>query len=327
MWHIELLKHLARQICKTNKKEATLFVEYLFFLLDHLYGKKPFEALMLMGIIKDLFFFAKKNESRDISLSDFSRLCIGLVIVHTKAAYDLHVGNKTFIKLIKNKKIFAALSKQYKMERQDSEYGSFFSYASQYNSIPDIFYINMLTKIEREVLGQLKYKVSCAIYPFSYVMCALLLQIRHQFDVTTDLLNFLLPYLGCNDEFDEFIGAIGNFQDLQYCIDDIYMQLKSYVAQSKNANYCTYLFPVFSLRHGHEVASIMKQIKRHELSDVDSILARLNQIKIIDVDDKLAELIHSLEILYGTRNEDNYMIEVSGALEMATDCRLNFIIY
>ncbi len=327
MWHIELLKHLARQICKTNKNEAALFVEYLFFLLDHLYGKKTFEALMLMGIIKDLFFFAKRNENRDILLSDFSRLCIGLVIIHTKATYDLYIDNKTFIKLIKNKEIFAALSKQYKMEPQDNEYTCFFSYASQYNSIPDIFYINMLAKIEREVLGQLKYKVSCAIYPFSYVMCALLLQVKHQFDVTTDLLNFLLPYLGYNDEFDEFIGAIGNFQDLQYCIDDIYMQLESYVAQSKTANYFTYLFPVFSQRHCHEVASIMKQIKRHEFSDVDSILLQLNQIKIIDVDDKLAALIHSLEILYGTKNEDKHMIETSGALEIATDPRLNFIIY
>lgn len=317
MWHIELLKHLARQICKTNKNEAALFIEHLFLSLDYLYGKKPLEALMLMGMIKDLFFFSKKNEHRDISLADFSRLCIGLVVIHAKATYDSYIDNHTFIKLIKHKELFAALSSQDNIELTDNEYACFFAYAQQYKSIPDAFYIKLLAKIEREVLTQLRYKVSCATYPFSYVLCALLLQVKHQLDVTTDLLSFLLPYLGCNDEFDEFIGAIGNFQDVQFCLDDMYMQLESYVAQSKTSNYFANLFPVFFPRHVHEVVSIMKQIKRHELSDVDSILARLNQIEFVRVDDKLAGLIQSLEILYGTKNEDTYMIETSGDLELS----------
>lgn len=295
MWHIQLLKDLAQKICKTDQNAAVSFIEVLFYLIkqDSFLADK-LDVLALMGVIKDIYLFAKKNETKNISLAEFSIFCIGLLILHIKSSDDYIVENFDFASVIEDKNIFKALHRA----GDGKNIHRLFSPQDWRDRIDDLDPVVILHHIERDVFAQLQFKVSVNLYQLAYMLSALLARQNDQFGVVSDLLLFLLPYEGLNSEFNELIYGIKDLHAelIKPNMKEICKKLELFVAFSEH-------------RLVMKVASVIKQIKNNEFSNIHSIIERLNQLNSNNEDDELFSIIKSLKERYGYEDENECFSE------------------
>lgn len=318
MWHIELLGHLAQKICKTNPDEAALFIKNLFLSVSNsIYPNEPFEALMLMGMVQDVFAFAKKSEGKNISLSRFSQFCLGLIILHVKATDEFRIENKNFLDVITNEEILDVLQINNKLNQLNKRH--WHPKRFKHLGIPDSIYIKMLCRIEREVFAALEHKISVDITSVFNALYSLLLEMDNRLEVMTDLLLFIKPYCGLSDRFDGLIALLEDLKDVetQSQINGICVQLESYVGNGKKSYAFWHPLSSSKFKYAKEVNAIVGEIRDGTIQDIGSILEQLYQIKITHSKDKLVGLIGSFEeeyyVIIGdnskNENEDNFQKE------------------
>lgn len=308
MWYIQLARQLAQEICKSAPEFAADYIEDLFWLVnEQVYKNVPFAIGMLIGFIQDLHKLSKMNQKKEMSLSVFSRLSLGLIILHLKAAEDYYIENAAFLGVMLDDLIFEGLNLEnilLQLHKQTH---------LKDPSIPASICINVLNQIEWEVFAKLDHHVSPNLKTFSNALSELLDQIDNQAGLLTNLLLFIKPFQGKSDEFDNFIVSIEYMRDRanQWQINELCTELESYVSKGKKRNDFWSLSNSSKYEYVKDVAAIVKQINDDKYQDVDSILVLLSQIKITNNKDKLQLLIVSFNSKYGIQNAPNSLVENS----------------
>jgi hypothetical protein len=311
MWHIKLLQHLAQKICKTDKVLAARFIEHLFNLFELIYDNFEIELSMVLGLIKDLYLFAEENNERDVPLAQFAEECMGLIILHAKATDDLKIYIADFIPLLKDETLFFTLDIEEKIKQLEVTFYRRLFLKNKDNSgpptnirqliseIPNVFFLKLLTRIEKKVFAKLDYTVSVNPPQLIPILHSLLSEVDDQFEIVSQLLFILLSVEHEDEQFEQLIAAVKKIGDalLPPDINNIYNQLNEYADNSDS--YFPSLFFCSSVRqYGLEVAKITEQIKQKKLNDVSSILDKLYEIKISNYKDKLLNIIQSIENQY-----------------------------
>lgn len=313
MWYTNILHSQAKKICKSDKEMAEQFITHLIGFVETQWDYK-FELMAVLGFIKDLYLFAVYNHYRDVPLSEFSRVCIGLLILHIKNVDDNAVKVSDFIPLCKNKIISAAMDlhadvielksdcyKNTPLETIDhSMLGIDFKELSV--STSNKVLLKILLKIEKKVFLSLDYNVSVSVEQLILVFRMLLAEVDDPYQIVSQLL-FLLEVFEKRDKaFDQFILELRKIEGklLPSVLNEICIQLEEYL---KNPNFYSTLcfFCYLTPPHNEEITEIIEAIRQKELKDVDSIMEKLNEIKIVNSRDLLIDTIELLESKYRTQ--------------------------
>ncbi|KTD63428.1 DNA repair protein [Legionella santicrucis] len=316
MWYTDILQYQAKKICKSNKKMAERFITHLIHLVETQWDYE-FELMAVLGFIKDLYLFAENNQYRDISLSEFSRVCMGLLILHVKYADDYVVKVSDFIPLCKDEIIFTAMDMQNEVNELTSSIHtktplketeqSLLSRNLQkpFVSTPDKVLLKILIGIENEVFWNLDHNVSVNVDQLIIVFRMLIAETSDPHQFVSQLL-FLLEALEKEDEkFDEFIFELRKNEEelLPQVIHEICLRLEEYLKNTKshlNLHFFCCFVSASTHVHRRDISEIVEKIKQKELKDVDSILEKLYEIEIINPKDKLIDTIQFLESKYQT---------------------------
>ncbi|STY29193.1 Uncharacterised protein [Legionella wadsworthii] len=310
MWHIDILQYLARKICNSNQNKAAQFIARFIHLAEQ---EMEFEVLAILGFVKDLYLYSKKNQNRDVPLSEFARRCIGLFILHAKYSDDYQIYVSDFISLLKDKIIFSALG----IQKEVIELNEYLYANGQLKKIsPSLFSINfkkltsatpnkvllrILLRIEREVFFSLQHKVSLTANDLNQILLPLIYEIKEPYLVITQLIDLLKQFKHREAPLNQFILELEKIEDklITPTMSEICLQLEEYVStanQNSNAyanffynpeNYCI-----------NEVLKIIEGIQKKTIRDVDSILKKLFEINISNPNDPLIDKIQTLDAQY-----------------------------
>lgn len=110
MWYDTLLEYLGERICSSNKEKAKLFISQLFKLLkeDPDFGEN-FEPEFIFGVMVSLYNYSITHENQNVTLDEFGKYCIGLIMVFSKISEDLSVYCSDFIYILSDKTIVQEL--------------------------------------------------------------------------------------------------------------------------------------------------------------------------------------------------------------------------
>ncbi|KTC78697.1 hypothetical protein [Legionella cincinnatiensis] len=312
MWYTDILQYQAKKVCRSNKKMAEQFITHLINLIETQWDYE-FELMAVLGFIKDLYLFAENNQYRDVSLSEFSRVCMGLLILHVKYADDYVVRVSDFIPLCKDEVIFTAMDIQNEVNElisgiytetplKDTDQLSR-DFQKLFVSLPNKFFLKILLGIENEVFWNLDHNVSVNVDQLILVFRMLIAEASDPHQFVSQLLFFLEALEKKDEKFDEFIFELRKNEEdlLPLVIHEICLQLEEYLKKTKshfNIHFFCCLASTYG--HGRDVTEIVEKIKQKELKDVDSILEKLYGIEIISPKDKLIDTIQFLESKYRT---------------------------
>ncbi|KTD15590.1 DNA repair protein [Legionella gratiana] len=308
MWYTEILQYQAKKICKSNKEMAERFITHLINLVETRWDYE-FELMAILGFIKDLYLFAENNQYRDVSLSEFSRVCMGLLILHVKNADDHVVYVSDFIPLCKDEIVFTAMDIQNEVNKLKNNVHKKMHWTTSINfqkviaSTLNNVFLRMLLGIEKEVFLNLDHHVSVNVEQLIIVFRMLIAEARDPHQLVCQLL-FLLESLEQQDgKFDRFIFELRKSEKklLPLVIDEIRLHLEEYLTKTK-LHFKVHFFGCSTSNslHDREVTEIVEKIKRKELENIDSILEKLYEIEIVNPKDKLISTIQLLENKYRT---------------------------
>lgn len=316
MWYTGILQSQAKKICKSNKNMAERFITHLVNLIETKWDYE-FELMAILGFIKDLYLFAENNKYRDVSLSEFSRVCMGLLILHVKYADDYVVRVSDFIPLCKDEIIFTAMDIQNEVSGlissiytghllQDTDYSlSSRSFQKTFVSTANKILLRILLGIENEVFWNLDHNVSVNVDQLILVFRLLIAEASDPHQLVSQLLFFLEVLENKDEKFDELIFELRKSEAelLPLVVHEVCLQLEEYLAKSKshsNVRFFCCLTSPSPYDHSRDITEIVKKIKQKELQDIDSILEKLYEIEIISPKDKLIDIIQFLESKYRT---------------------------
>lgn len=295
---------------------AERFITHLINLMEIKWDYE-FELMAVLGLIKDLYLFAENNQYRDVSLSEFSRVCIGLLILHVKYADDSVVRVSDFILLCKDEVIFTAMDFKNEVHELINVFytGSPLKNAEQslisrdiqtsFNSTPNKIFLRILLGIENEVFGSLNHNVSVNVDQLIFVLRQLMSEASDPHELVSQLLFFLEVLENKNEKFGEFIFELRKSEEelLPLAVHEICLQLEEYLTKLKphsDVGFFCCLISSSIYDHSRDITEIVAKIKQKELQDIDSILEKLYEIEIISPKDKLVDTIQFLENKYRT---------------------------
>lgn len=310
MWYLSLLQYQAKKICKSNKEMAERFIAHLIYLVEQ--SDFEFELIAVLGFIKDLYLFGERNQHRNVSLSEFSRECMGLLILHMKYTDDYLVKVSDFIPFCKDKFIFATLDIQGLVEKLTGNFcktillkekdHSLLSKNFKKNAViishKDV--LNALVWIEKEVFSNLGY-VFVDIDELILVFRKLIAEVDDPYQLVSELSVFLEVLENQNEEFDRFIFEIRKMDTefLPLVLSEICLELEEYLRNTAKSCFSLFFFCYSTQRtHSQEVTEIIEKIKQKQLNDADSILEKLYEIEVIHPKDKLIDTIQHIEDKY-----------------------------
>lgn len=310
MWHIDISQYLARKICQSNQNNAAEFIARFIHLAEQ---EMEFELLAVLGFIKDLYLFSKKNKDRDVPLSEFARKSMGLFILHAKYADDYKIYVSDFISLLKDKTIFSALD----IRKEIIEFNEYLYVNGQLKKIsPSLFSINfkklvsatpnkvflrILLRIEREVFFSLQHKVSITVSDLNQIILPLIYEINEPYQVIIQLICLLKKLKHREAPLNQFIIELEKIEDklITPTMSEICLQLEEYVSTAnQNSNAYANFFYIPENNCINEVLKIIDWIRHKKLRDVDSILKKLNEINIPNPKDPLIDKIQTLDVQY-----------------------------
>ncbi|VEB35775.1 DNA repair protein [Legionella sainthelensi] len=316
MWYTSILQSQAKKICKSNMNMAERFITHLVDLIETKWDYE-FELMAILGFIKDLYLFAENNKYRDVSLSEFSRVCMGLLILHVKYADDYVVRVSDFIPLCKDEIIFTAMDIQnevnglissiyngHRLQNTDRSLSSR-SFQRTFAATPNKILLKILLGIENEVFWNLDHNVSVNVDQLILIFRLLIAEANDPHQLVSQLLFFLEILENKDEKFDELIFELRKSEEelLPRVVHEICLQLEEYLTMSKphsNLRFFCCLRSPSPYDHSRDITEIVKNIKQKELQNIDNIFEKLYEIEIISPKDKLIDTIQFLETKYRT---------------------------
>lgn len=130
MWYDTLLEYLSETICPSNKEKARLFISHLFKLLKENsdFGEN-FEPEFIFGVMVALYNYSISHENQNVTLDEFGKYCMGLIMVFSKISDDLSIycsdftyilSDKTILQELKIEGELAAIRKDYLKKKEQT---------------------------------------------------------------------------------------------------------------------------------------------------------------------------------------------------------------
>ncbi|MGL5741089.1 MAG: hypothetical protein ACRCXC_00310 [Legionella sp.] len=283
MWHIDLLHHLAKKTCRSNKRLAAQFIELLFNLFEEIFEETELELPMVLGFIKDLYLYSEINCNRDVPLAEFARQCVGLFILHTKSCDDYKIWVDYFLPFVMDAVVFITLgwdeNTRFGVASDPAFLKKFIPIKKELlkkliHNVPinipqseEVILFNdelypqfqkELIQIEREVFKSLDYSVSITSHQLIELFRILFTEVDNPYEIVSDLLFYLSPLEGYDQQFDEFILEVKKISNhlLPPDIHSIYIQLDNYVQ-------CSYSY-MFSFFFVTQIVSMAEKLQRSQ---------------------------------------------------------------
>lgn len=225
MWYERLLEYLAGKICASDKDRAISFIGHLVKLFKKEFSdKEELEPEFIFGFIITLYNYSKDHQDQNISLSEFAKYCLGIMILFAKVTDDLAIYCSDFVEILSDEKILQELRVEEDLARfrkdylqgirQHPEVTPFL----QFKQVEDPFkikkQIEYLAKIEelklleKQALIKLNFVVNLRFKNVVDVFTDLLNRVNDQQTIISSLHQYLLPYKGKDEWFDAFILSL-----------------------------------------------------------------------------------------------------------------------
>ncbi|HAU1638457.1 hypothetical protein [Legionella pneumophila] len=225
MWYDTLLEYLGEKICPSNKEKARLLISQLLKLLkeDPDFGKN-FEPEFIFGVMVALYDYSTNHGNQNVSLDEFGKYCIGLIMVFSKISEDLSVycsdfiyilSDKTIVQELKIKEELANIRKDYlEKKRVNPDVTPFIDQKDVenpfkiYRRIGELAKIDLLKQFESHTLACLNFSVKIQTEKIVSMLNDLLNHMKNQQVIVSELYQYLLPYKGKDDLFDALILSL-----------------------------------------------------------------------------------------------------------------------
>ncbi|HAT8180158.1 TPA: hypothetical protein JA361_12010 [Legionella pneumophila] len=225
MWYDTLLEYLAERICSSNKEKARLFISHLFKLLKEApdFGEN-FEPEFIFGVMVALYNYSINHENQNVTLDEFGKYCMGLVIVFFKISEDLSVYCSDFINILSDKIILQELKieeelvtirKDYLEKKRINPYVTPFIDQKDvanpfeiYKKIGELAKIDLLKQFENHALAHLNFSVKIQTAKIAGMLNDLLNRTQNQQVIVSEMYQYLLLYKGKDDLFDTLILSL-----------------------------------------------------------------------------------------------------------------------
>ncbi|HAT1658416.1 TPA: hypothetical protein RG395_001191 [Legionella pneumophila] len=225
MWYDTLLEYLGEKICPSNKEKARLLVSQLLKLLkeDPDFGEN-FEPEFIFGVMVALYDYSTNHGNQNVSLDEFGKYCIGLIMVFSKISEDLSVycsdfiyilSDKTIVQELKIKEELANIRKDYlEKKRVNPDVTPFIDQKDVenpfkiYSRIGELAKIDLLKQFESHTLACLNFSVKIQTEKIVGMLNDLLNHMKNQQVIVSELYQYLLPYKGKDDLFDALILSL-----------------------------------------------------------------------------------------------------------------------
>ncbi|HAT7073772.1 TPA: hypothetical protein JAN90_13585 [Legionella pneumophila] len=225
MWYDTLLEYLGETICPSNKEKARLFISHLFELLKENsdFGEN-FEPEFIFGVMFALYNYSISHENHNVTLDEFGKYCMGLIMLFSKISDDLSIYCSDFIYFVSDKTILqelkiegelTAIRNDYlRKKRTNPEVTPFIDQKDVanpfeiYKKIGELAKIDLLKDLENRTLAYLNFSVKIQTEKIADMLNDLLNRIQNQQVIVSELYQYLLPYKGKDDLFDALIFSL-----------------------------------------------------------------------------------------------------------------------
>ncbi|HFF3340006.1 TPA: hypothetical protein ACJEN3_003294 [Legionella pneumophila] len=219
------MEYLGEKICPSNKEKARLLVSQLLKLLkeDPDFGEN-FEPEFIFGVMVALYDYSTNHGNQNVSLDEFGKYCIGLIMVFSKISEDLSVycsdfiyilSDKTIVQELKIKEELANIRKDYlEKKRVNPDVTPFIDQKDVenpfkiYSRIGELAKIDLLKQFESHTLACLNFSVKIQTEKIVGMLNDLLNHMKNQQVIVSELYQYLLPYKGKDDLFDALILSL-----------------------------------------------------------------------------------------------------------------------